>query len=466
MPEIYESSQPATIIIYFIYGLAIFMMGFAIALQNSRLSSLRLARSFYYLAVFGIIHGLADWGHVFIPIMSMYASQKTLAVLYLIEVILTGISFVFLLYFGLRLLVDTLEAPRFVLWLPRVGALAWFSVFILFPHFPGQNDIQHWYLLGNIFSRYFFALPGAVLSAAAIWHQQEDLSRLGRPEILRHLRLTSAMFVLYALFAGLIVPPASFPPASWLNTENLFLLTGIPVAVFRASVCTVIAYYVIRLTAVFDYENRKQLLEAEQDYAVLLDRQRIRRDLHDGIMQSIYAVGLGLETARRLAATAPDKVEAIIAREAGRLDLINNEIRQYIMDMQQSTFSDRSLKEVLLGMVEEFKVRTGLPVELSIADAHLECLDAEQKEHICLIMQELLSNIHRHSSAAKASVSLRFSPGGLEIVVCDDGKGFDKNKTRSGLQNVLERAEQLNATLEIHSGTGLGTKINLMVPCH
>lgn len=465
MGLVYNFFTANIIIVYFIYGLVFFLMGFAIAIKNDKPSLLRISQSFNYLAAFGIIHGISEWGHVFIPIMESYSSEPTIAALYFIEISLIGFSFVFLLYFGLKLFVDTLSLSRHILWLPRIFAILWFSIFIIVPNITGSGNISHWYLLGDIFSRYLFALPGTILSAVAFWKQQDDLSSLDQPQVLRHLRWTSAMFLLYALFAGLIVPQAPFYPASAVNIQNLFRLTGIPVAVYRAGICSVIAYLVIRLTAIFNFEDRKNLAETQQEYAVLKERQRIRRDLHDGILQSIYAVGLNLEAARQLAATDPQKADETIARENIRLDQINREIRNYIMDIQQASYGEKQLKEIILGMVEEFKQNCNLTVELTIMDSHHECLHHEQKRHLHLIVQELLSNIIKHSKATKATLSLKFYAQHLELVVADDGIGFPPEKQLSGLQNVMERAGQLTADIDIYSERGQGARITLKVPC-
>ncbi len=466
MASIYLFFQNNIIAVYFVYGLVFFMMGFAIALQNYKLSSLILARSFNYLAAFGIIHGLSEWGHVFIPIMGSYSSSRTIAALNFIEISLIGFSFFFLLYFGLKLCIDTVGMPERLLWMPCIAVTLWFFIFIVLPNFNGALNVDHSYLLGDITSRYLFALPGSLLSAYAIMKQKDDLQSLNQPQVLRYLRWTAVMFVLYALFAGLVVPRANFFPASWLNIQNLFQLTSIPVAVYRAVICSVIAYFVIRLTYIFSYEYTQQLADAREGYAVLQERQRIRRDLHDGILQGIYAAGLSLESAEHMVATAPSKAREILVRETKHLDQINNEIRQYIMGVRQASFNEQSLTEILMGMIEEFKLRKNIPVEIIINEQEHEQLDVIQKENIYLIIRELLSNIIRHSSAQSISISLVFCPEHLKLVISDDGIGFPVQKQHSGLQNIMERVESISGEIEFKSFKGKGTTVTLTVPYH
>jgi signal transduction histidine kinase len=135
------------------------------------------------------------------------------------------------------------------------------------------------------------------------------------------------------------------------------------------------------------------------------------------------------------------------------------------MDIQQTSYGEKQLKEIILGMVEEFKQNCNLPVELIIMNSHRECLHHEQKRHLHLIVQELLSNIKKHSKARKATLSLKFYAQYLELIVADDGIGFPPETQRSGLQNVLERAEQLAADIDISSEQGQGTRITLKVSC-
>jgi signal transduction histidine kinase len=461
---IYQFFQAHIIIVYFIYGLVFFMMGFAISLQNDKPSTLILSGSFNYLAAFGIIHGLSEWGHVFIPVMETYSSRQTMASLNFIEINLIGFSFVLLLYFGLKLCIDTLNLPERLLWLPRLAAPLWFLIFILRPHLTSASDTYYWYLMGDITSRYAFALPGSLLSAYALWKQQADLADLHQPIILRDIRLASYMFVLYAIFAGAIVPRAAFFPASHVNIQKLFLLTGIPVAVYRAAICTVIAYYIIRITSVFNYEYQQQLADARENFAVLKERQRFRRDIHDGILQKIYAVGLSLDSAQHLIDRQPEKVREILARETVNLDAVNRDIRQYITGVGQTSFRERTLREIILGMAENFKRHSSIPLRVTLSSESPDMLDDIQKENIFLIIQELLSNIARHSKARSAAIMLTDEPGCLKLVISDTGTGFSPNKQRSGLQNVLERAENISADIDIQSRKHRGTTVTITIP--
>jgi signal transduction histidine kinase len=458
---IYQFFQTHIILVYFIYGLVFFMMGFAISLQNDKPSSLILGRSFKYLAAFGFVHGLSEWGYVFIPIMENYSSPRTIASLYFIEISLIGFSFLFLFYFGLKLCTDTLDLPEPLLWLPRLAGPLWFIAFILSPHLLRADNIPHWYLLGDITSRYFFAFPGSLLSAYAIWKQQDELSVLEQPRVIRDLRRAAYMFVLYAFFAGAIVPQAPFIPADRLNIQNLFRYTGIPVAVYRAAICTVIAYHVIRLTAVFSYEYQLELADAREDYAVLKERQRIRRALHDGILQQIYAIGLSLQSAEHALDEEPARAREILARESKHLDRVNREIRRYIMDVGQTSFREKTLHDIVLGMADDFNNRSPVPLQVSINTQAPEHLDDTQKENIYLIIQELLSNIARHSRATSASLALNFTPEGLTLVISDNGQGFTVKKKRSGLQNILERAQIIPADIDIDSRRNRGTTVTL-----
>ncbi|EEG77862.1 sensor histidine kinase [Dethiobacter alkaliphilus] len=464
MESIYLFFQANIKLVYFIYGLVFFMMGFAIALQNEKKSSLILSRSFNYLAIFGIVHGISEWGHVFIPIAERYSSDAAIAAMHLIEANLIGFSFVFLLYFGVKLCVDTLDLPEQILWIPKIAGFLWFTGLIVYPHLMQLPDINQWYLLADIVSRYAFAFPGSALAAYGIWLQRDDLASLGQPSVFGHLRWTAVMFALYAVFAGLIVPQAPFFPANRLNIQNLFSLTGFPVAVYRATIVAVISYFVIRLTAIFNYEYRQELIETQQSYAILRERQRIRRDMHDGILQGIYAVGLSMDTAKHLTTVNPAKAADIIAKGNQRLDEINTEIRHYIMDMQSTTFGELSVKEIVLGMVEEFKDQHKLPVEVRIHDSRNEKLSSQHKEQIYFIVQELLTNIARHSKATKAAVSLVFHPQHLILEVSDNGIGLPAKQRRSGLQNIMDRSEQIGADIEIQSSKQNGTLTRLQIP--
>src|SRR5512145_2577811 len=120
-------------IIYFVYGLVFFALGFAIILQTRQSSRLDLARSLRWLAAFGITHAFHEWGDLFIPIQATYLSPQGMRLLYILHLMLLALSFAFLFEFGLAIFY-TGKRGRWLHWLTAMLFMIWFIiVFFLLP---------------------------------------------------------------------------------------------------------------------------------------------------------------------------------------------------------------------------------------------------------------------------------------------------------------------------------------------
>ncbi|GAB4446800.1 MAG: hypothetical protein Kow0031_29430 [Anaerolineae bacterium] len=208
-----------------------------------------------------------------------------------------------------------------------------------------------------------------------------------------------------------------------------------------------------------------QLYEQTQRLAVLEERERFARDLHDGIIQSIYAVGLALDQAK-----VDIRPTNYAAREQIELSLkslasVIKDIRNYIFDLRPEALKYQGLRARLEGLIKELRVNTLLPIRVDIShniDAYLTDMQAR---HIFHITHEALSNAARHAKANHISLKLSREGSAIMVVVEDDGIGFTMHPQVSpghhGLANMQSRASQLNATFDIDSTPGKGTRLTL-----
>ncbi|RME72463.1 MAG: GAF domain-containing protein [Chloroflexi bacterium] len=201
-------------------------------------------------------------------------------------------------------------------------------------------------------------------------------------------------------------------------------------------------------------ENAR-LYEKTQRLAILEERERFSRDLHDGIIQSIYAVGLALESAKTL--ISPDNQEALTLIDSSMKSLANviTDIRNYIFDLRPQALRDKGLYARLEGLLKELKVNTILNIEAHIDPDINDYLNDTQSSHIFHITHEALSNVARHAKARKVNLSLTHQDGYIKLVVQDDGIGFTVPRHivpgHRGLANIKKRAAQLGASLSIQS---------------
>jgi two-component system sensor histidine kinase DevS len=202
--------------------------------------------------------------------------------------------------------------------------------------------------------------------------------------------------------------------------------------------------------------------------AVLEERERIGMDLHDGIIQSIYAVGLALDYARMEVESSPHKAIGKLEQAIEGLNSTIRDIRTYIMDLRPRQFRGENLKDSLQRLVDETRANTHLEITLTgpeDGDLILPTVIATALFHIC---QEALANVAKHAQAHQASIHLWATPGRVLLEISDDGMGFDLPRMHMalghGLANMVTRARKVGGDIEINSEPGKGTKILAWAP--
>jgi signal transduction histidine kinase len=202
--------------------------------------------------------------------------------------------------------------------------------------------------------------------------------------------------------------------------------------------------------------------------AILEERERIGMDLHDGIIQSIYGVGLALDFARM--ALEDDSIQARRKIEES-IHMLNNtirDIRAYVLDLRPRQFHGDDLKQGLQRLVDEFQANCATRVTLMGPEDGLVDFPAQNATALFHICQEALANIAKHSRAGYAEVHLWTTRERVLLEVSDDGRGFElrmMNMTLGhGLSNMQARARKVGGDLEITSSPESGTTVLAWVP--
>ncbi len=204
--------------------------------------------------------------------------------------------------------------------------------------------------------------------------------------------------------------------------------------------------------------------------AVLEERERIGMDLHDGIIQSIYAVGLTLEHARLLVKSDPGGMTQRIEQAISDLNDTIRDIRTYILDLRPRQLHNENLMEGIRRLVQEFRVNTLLAVNLQGSDEDLANIPNAQALALFHICQEALANIAKHARARSIDVTLWKTADRFLLEVTDDGQGFDIEKMKltigHGLANIQTRARNVGGDVDFSSEPGSGTTILAWVPAN
>lgn len=265
------------IFVYFIYGLAFFILGFAILFYPKRGSAFDLARDFWLIGAFGIVHSINEWINMFIII---HMGNEVLY-LKIIGFVVLPVSYIFLIQFGIKIITKTKPRYSVLKILPIALSFMWIVIFLL-------NHNQ--FLIGNIFAYYLLGIPGIFLTSYGLVLKIPEFKNIKLLVVTSNLKLAAVAFFLYGI---LIVPEARFFPANVFNYTVFFENICIHVQIFRAMCAMIIAYSLIKILSVFDWESKSilkmDMIESRKNQEVLKERDRLVylykeiENIYDGI---------------------------------------------------------------------------------------------------------------------------------------------------------------------------------------
>ena len=451
-------------IIFFIYGEAFFVLGLAVALQSRKHSRLALARHLWLLATFGIVHGIYEWGSIFIPVQQTFLPAGSTTFLLIFQMTLEAISFLALFQFGIELLAQGAPLNGLIRGLPTVMLGVWEAIMLIL---QSSQSLNGYFDTGDIFARYLLGVPGGITAAWGLWRQAQA-QRMDLPRIANYLRRAAYAFLVYAAASAIVASP-SFFSAALFNSAALTIVDS-SAQIFRATCGVLIAYLIIRGLEIFEVETDRLLEEAAQARAVAADRERIGRELHDNIIQALYATGLMLEDAALSIDENATQAKNRIGRAIQSLNGSIGDIRSYILDLRRETGTD-DCKTELGEMVRAFRSQTLLDIELQAEISQVVKLDGKESQEILAIAREALTNVVKHARATQVRVRLTQDAQATQLEVSDNGVGMDPANAspliageRQGLRNMRERAELIGARLEIENGAARGTTVRLILP--
>jgi signal transduction histidine kinase len=206
----------------------------------------------------------------------------------------------------------------------------------------------------------------------------------------------------------------------------------------------------------------------EQTATMLLssERERIAREIHDGVMQSLFSMSLALEVCKKGIYRDPTEVYQRLDELQDQLNMAAAELRRYIYDLKPARLSELGLASAVQYWIRD--VTSGTPVRgRFIIEGESPSLTAREEACLYRVAKEAVSNAVRHAGAKNVDVRLIHGPGWVKMTVNDDGKGFDPDMQQTsggmGLRSIRDRVRGEGGELTIESARGEGTRITVQL---
>jgi signal transduction histidine kinase len=261
------------------------------------------------------------------------------------------------------------------------------------------------------------------------------------------------------------------PPDPWVIAFNGSILIGIGMWGASVIVDTLAAEQSSRLQAEalahkLSLANQRLVEGARQAEALATaqERNRIAREIHDSLGHCLTALNIQIEASLKLANRNPQRSAQALA-EAKRLGSeALQEVRRSVRALRPQMLESQSFSEALQHLSRDFERNTGIPVAVNMPEDFQ--LEPPYTDALFRVVQEGLTNIARYSQASQVELGLQSKPHGCELVLKDNGRGFDTKEKRDGfgLWSIRERVEAVSGKLEIHAAPGSGCQLYVWVP--
>jgi signal transduction histidine kinase len=464
-------SIPTIYLLYFFYGAAFLFLSVSIAMKDMRASDLKLARSLWLLAMFGLTHGAHEWLQIY-PLME--GEHLTVRDIYHIKALalsLFVVSYLFLLQFGSALIRAThYRRMRWLSGAPAVLALLW----IAFTARHGFTMDLQFLRQASIGARHTFGLAGGLSAAYGLIAYSHEIKHLSR-SVSRKLYYAGSTFVLYAVFAGI-----------FSSNFTLFRLP-VPVELLRGMSAVCITYFIIKALNIFDIEMRKKI-EQQTRRIVQAEKLTSLGQLAAGIAHEINNpltnASLGIQTLRSRigsCSTGGEMAERLDAVERN-IDKASAIARELLLFSRQKEgeFVPLNVNTIIRGALTllEYKLKA-VSVHEEFGDVPDVMGDPGRLEQVFINI--LANSVEAMPKGGRITITTGFDGRKVQVRVGDSGSGIsDEHLSRVfdpffttkevgagtglGLSICYGIVKQHNGTIELASGVDRGTAVTIGLP--
>ena len=342
--------------------------------------------------------------------------------------------------------------------IPPAFFLVWLSYFVFINI---KTPISFWLYHGDAWMRYLIAFPGSLLTMCALLLQRAEIRTDGLVKLSRDIIWLSVFFGLFAFLDGLIIAaPLPFFPANVLNEFQFYHFVDIKIDLIRTVVGIGMFILTLRL---FNLEADRQFEELKEKQAINMERERISMDLHDGVLQTLYGLGMRLSNCSDHLPAGSDYVQQEISEITSEINHAIQAARNYILNLKDFAISSPDLLHGLNFLSRKMERKTGIIIALESSVSQI-LLNPEQHYQVYHIVAEALNNVEKHARATRVNIQVQLKNEHLMLKVSDNGIGFKTDRIfdgrHQGLVNMQKRARP-GGNIVYHSAPGEGTTVVL-----
>jgi signal transduction histidine kinase len=394
-------------------------MGISSMFQYYRQSNFLFRRSLFFLALFGIIHGITEW---LIMFNRSQIFDQIEHLLFFAIMFLYGISFFALMYFAYHLLDDKRKYEKIFNASVISLVIFWFFLIYLIIHI-NQYDLTSTRDELRLITRYLTAVPAGSLTVIALVRYSKKILNSGLKRLATLLNVLAGTFFFYTIFTGLIAETFNFFPANIINSANFYQLIGIPIEIFRIMSAIIISVVMFMIIADFELESEEKRRRNQTAATRAIERRKMGSQLHDIVLQKLFSLGMSIDSMTQNC-TGEEHTKLVEARIA--TNQIMDDIRDFLRSpiIQHVDIDDFQAEMTLL--IESFKNQIGtIHFNFNIPLIFAGTLDSSTLQGIIYIVREFTLNTIKHAHATTLEIDISSNKETILILLKDDGIGFD-----------------------------------------
>ena len=433
--------------LYFFYGLAFLFLGASIALKDMKGSKLKISGNLWLLSLFGFAHGSHEWIALFLLSNLRQYSSNEIYIIKLLSIIIVGLSFLFLLLFGLSL-IYSINQYKFIKWIKPCVIILFFLILAYFFTFKSNYNHPDFLNIVNNFFRKTFGLSGSLLASYGLILYSKEVKKISG-NISRYFFYSGIGFCFYGIFAGLIPSHVKIP------------LLLIPVEFFRGLCAVLITYFLFKALNIFDIYTRKKLedqlknqAQAEKMTSLGLLSAGVAHEINTPLTNA--SLNMQMVKSQFKTVLKDDRIKKkldAIDRNIDRAAVIAKELLQFSQTQETILFPmdvNQVLNSAISHLNDKFdNIKVTLQQEEDLSKVKLNTAKLEQ-----VFLNVINNAIEAMEGNGKLLIKTKQADKEIHIVVSDNGTGISQ-------EQLLKIFDPFFTTKESSSGTGLGLSI-----CH